>query len=71
MSLVNGIVYVKNLDNTLIKETIYVEGKKQGLESSWYDNGQLKSKIIGKMEKKMDYLKDGLKIIKYKRREII
>jgi antitoxin component YwqK of YwqJK toxin-antitoxin module len=42
MSLVNGIVYLKNLNNTLNKEITYIDGKKEGLESSYYENGQLK-----------------------------
>jgi len=35
MSLVNGIVYLKNLN----KEITYIDGEKEGLESSWYVNG--------------------------------
>ena len=41
MSLVNGIVYLKIFNNTLNKEITYIDGEKEGLESSWYINGQL------------------------------
>ena len=59
MSLVNGIVYLKIFNNTLNKEITYIDGEKEGLESSWYINGQLKSEDNWKGGKN-----DGLSNIK-------
>ena len=42
MSLLSGVVYRKNIDNQLIEEINYIDGKRDGEHKQWYENGQLK-----------------------------
>lgn len=62
-SLYHGLYMVFNEDNNLIIMANYVEGKKHGLEHTWYEHGVLMSIIkydMGVVVEKLRFNRRGL-----------
>ena len=48
----------------LSQETVYIDGKKDGLTTKWYEHGGKKMERLLRMGKKMECILNGMKMVK-------
>ena len=61
----DGTWVLWNNDGTKSEEKSYKNGEKDGTWTYWFDNGQKKEELSYKSGKRMAYLQNGMKIVRF------